>query len=495
MAFGFGGITASGLTRGFRSSEATSGFNFGRGARSGLVNFLKKEFSYTEIFGQMVQYQQQLSSFNWNATDEELKKKYEAMKLQGASALGGLVGRGIGSTLAVGLGGAAGLVVPKISSGQLAKKLIQAGSEDARDEIIGEMQSAMQQFKGMAINAGFIEGYINFRTFLKNQPESVLKGLGYPQQTIDFIKNRWGEKGSDPLVLQEALEETIESITDPLVEAFVEEAVDEFFESFIETGFVIAGELDSNLRQYQLDRVQTERRIELRTLADEPLSERFIINGTNYEEADQEIRERLQDWRLINSRDIGQIVTQDVEILEQHPQLRKLEITFRSRPHPPWINLDGSTAKTTTLTIPNFKEGLTWERLKRELKYNIAVPAYTWGNSVAVLKFTDKRKIRIQFDSVTMSNQAVEGLLKNYADLSNGIIKTITVNDYIELPNALRNNPIGMFPISCKFVGQNLTNLNNSNANRLPQTSYSFPLWTENEPDNFSNSINIPTTP
>jgi len=52
-----------------------------------------------------------------------------------------------------------------------------------------------------------------------------------------------------------------------------------------------------------------------------------------------------------------------------------------------------------------------------------------------------------------------------------------------------------MFPISCKFVGQNLTNLNNSNANRLPQTSYSFPLWTENEPDNFSNSINIPTTP
>ena len=490
MAFGLGGNTAQTATAGFRSGQGFGGFNVGNGLRSGIGNMLKKEFSYTEVFSKMVMFQQTLSTFDWNKTDEELRARYKDMQLQTSSMLGGLVGRGIGSTLAVGMGGAAGLVVPKISSGALAKRLMEAASEEARDEIIGEVGAAMSNFKTMGLTIGAIELYINFRNFLKKVPRPILNQI-YGEQTADFIVNTWGTKEAQPLILQEELEERIESITNPNIRAFVEEAVEEFFESIIETGYVIASELDSALREYQLDRLQnTDRTITLQTIADEPNSERFVIDSDNYEEAQDEIRQTLQTWRVINNRDIGQIVTQDVEVLALNPQLRRLEITFRSRPYPPWTNTDGSPAKLTVLTIPNFKQAITWDRLKRELKYNIEKPSYFWGDHVAELQFTDKRKIRIQYDRNLMTEEDIEQTLKSFADLSQGVIKFIKTNEIIEQPIQMRDRGIGMYPVRCKVVNRNLTNINLRSANELPVISYEFDLWTENEPSDFQQRFN-----
>lgn len=492
MAFGLGNNTAPPITTGFRTSTGFGGFNIGNGFRGAVGNFLRKEFSYNEIFSNLVQFQQTLSVFDWNKTDEELRQLYKTYQTQLAGQMGALVGRGIGSTLAVGLGGVAGITVPKISSGQLAKRLMQAASEDARDEIIGEVEGTIQSIKGMALNLGAIEVYINLRTFIKGLPRSVLESI-YGKQTTDFIKNTWGEKDANTLILQEALEEKIESISNPQIRAFIEEATEEFFESIIETGFVIAGELDSAFREFQLTRVQNNndqtQTVTLQTIADEPNSERFIISADNYEEAEDEIRQTLQQWRIMQNRDIGQIITQNVEILEQHPQQRRLEITFRTRPHPPWIN-DNGISKITTLTIPNFKQNITYEELKRNLKYSLITPSYIWGDDVAVLKFTDKRKIRIQYDHNQMQKDQIELLLKSFADLSDGIIKTITTNEVVQQPRALRDTGIGMYPVYCKVFAQNLTQSDIARANQLPRASYEFPLWLENEPDDFNQRIN-----
>lgn len=492
MAFGLGGNTAQTATAGFRSGQGFGGFNVGNGLRSGIGNMLKKEFSYSEVFGNLVQFQQTLSVFDWNATDEELRRRYEGYKTQMASQMGALVGRGIGSTLAVGLGGAAGLTVPKISSGQLAKRLIQAGSEQAREEIIEEVEGTLQSVKTMALNAAAMETYINIRKFLKGLPRPVLEGF-YGKQTTDFIKNTWGEENADTLILQEELEERIESLANPQIRAFVEEAVEEFFDSIIETGFIIAGELDSALREFQLDRARNDRgdpTIILETVEGEPNSERFIIQGNTNEEIEQEVRTTLQQWRIMQNRSMGQIITQDIEILEQHPQLRRLEITFRSKPFPPFVEADGTPSKISTLTIPNFKHPIRWQEIKRELRYNPEIPTYILGDSVGLLKFTDKRKIRISYNSTQMTDDEVENLLKQFADLSDSIIKTITTHKYLEIPRQLRDDPIGMYPISCKIVARNLTNLNRANANRLPEVSYEFPLWTVNEPPDFDEFIN-----
>lgn len=490
MAFGFGSNTLPTSTTGFRTSSGFGGFNVGNGLRSSVGNFLKKEFSYAEVFGKMVQFQQQLSTFDWNQTDEELRARYKQMELQMASAMGGLVGRSIGSAVAIGLGGAAGLVVPKISSGQLAKRLVEAASEEARDEIVGEVSAVMTQVKNMAFSALAIETYINFRNALKKAPDSLLLAI-YPPATVDFIKNTWGNKEAQPLVLQEALEEKIESITNPRIRAFVEEMVEEFFESIIETGYIIASELDSALREFQLDRVQnTERIITLQTIADEPNSERFVIDADNYEEAEDEIRNTIQQWRIMQNRSVGQIITRDVEILESHPQLRRLEIIFKSRPYPPFINSDGTQSQIAVLTIPNFKDAITWSALRRDLKYSKTEPCYYWGDHGAALRFTDKRKIQIKYDRTRMTKESISAVLKSFAELSKGEIKTISASEIIEQPRQLRDDGIGMYPVSCKIINRNLTNLNQSEANRLPTTSYEFDLWTDNEPANFYERFN-----
>lgn len=471
--------------QGFNPSQMLGGFNFGNGIRSTIGQFLNKEFKYSEVYNFLVSGAQKLSNFDWNATDEEIRAKYKDLDKQLASAWGGVFGRGIGSATAIAVGGGVGLVVPKISGARLSRQLMSAAGQDAKEEIIDEAIGAIQFTKNLAVDVLTLEGYIKYRNFLRNLPERVLVRL-FGQDTANFIKYQWGTKDGADFRIAEKIEEAIEGINNEVIRMFVEEATEEFFESFIETGYIIAYELDEALRQYQLanSRIVEPEVIEVFPNADNE-NESFIIEGDTQEEIEQETQQVLNNWRVINNRDIGEIVTQDMEVLEQHPQLRRLEITFKSVPTPPYINPDGTRARNSTITIPNVKASLTWNDIKRTLKYNRTTPSYVWGDSVAVLKFVDKRKIRIQFDRNSMSNEAVETYLKELAELSDGLIKTITINEYVEQPRQMRDQATGMYPLEARVVNRNLTNINRSNANSLPVSAYRFPIWVDNEPDDF----------
>lgn len=490
--FGLGNNTAPPVTTGFRSSTGFGGFNIGNGLRSTVGNALRKEFSYTEIFSNLVQFQQTLSVFDWNATDAELRQKYEAYKTAIAGQMGEIVGRGIGSTLAVGLGGAAGVTVPKISSGQLAKRLMEAGSEQAREEIIEEVESAIQGIKGMALNLGAIETYINIRTFIKKKVPTAILEQVYGKQTTYFIKNIWGEPGAEDLILQEELEEKIESITNPQIRSFIEQATEAFFESIIETGFVIAGELDSAFREFQLTRAQNQsnqtRTITLQTVADEPNSERFLISADNYEEAQDEIRSTLQQWRIMQNRDVGQIVAQSAEIFRAYPQLRRLEITFASVKAPPLIEPNGQNAVIVTVKIPNLKKPITWREIKRTC---LVYADYAWedGNFNIVAYLNSKRKIKISAKDEIEGEKAIREL----AELTSDRVIRITSNQAVDQLPDLRRDIKKLYPIKAKLINKDrMLDVNNRfeyNASTLQPESITFALWTDNEPDNLPNYL------
>lgn len=486
MAFGWTGQNVANHPRqGFNPGAMLGGFNLGDGIRSVLGSFLNKEFKYSEVYNFLVSGAQKLANFDWNATDEEIRAKYKNLDQQLASAWGGVFGRGIGSATAIALGGGVGLVVPKISGARLSRQLMKAGTKDAKEEIIDEAIGAIQFTKNLATDVLVLEGYIKYRNFLRKMDHTALT-LAFGKDTADFIKYQWGTENGADFRIAEKIEEFVEGINNEIIQAFVEEATEEFFEAFIETGYIIAYELDEALAQYQLaqSRLADPEVIEVFPNADNE-NESFIIEGDTQVEIEQETQQVLNNWRVLNNRDIGEIVTQDIEILEQHPQLRRLEITFKSVPTPPYINPDGTRARNSTITIPNVKASLTWRDIKRTLKYNKTTPSYTWGDSVAVLKFVDKRKIRIQFDRNSMTNEEVETYLKELAELSDGVIKTITINEYVEQPRQLRDRATGMYPLEARVVNRNLTDINRSNANSLPVAAYRFPIWVENEPEDF----------
>jgi hypothetical protein len=479
MPFGLGNNTAQTLTSGFRPSVANNSWNPFGGAKNSLLNFANQEIPYSQVFSGFINAGQRISTFDFNKTDAQLKRELESHNLVMASALGALTGRSIGSALAVGGGAFAGLTVPKISSTGLAKRLIEAGSERAKEEIIEEVESLLNTTKSLLANRVLIEGYMKLRSFIKKQPLVVLERF-FDKETALYIKNKWGNEGEEPLILSEIVEEKIESISNPMVRVFVEEAIDEGYASFIETGYVIATELDSALAEFQMRQSQSEQVLTIQTIADEPESEQLIITGSSPETIQENAEQAIQNWRVLQSRDIGNIVTQNVEVIRANPQSRRLEIVFKSVSVPPFVNPNGSPAHQSILTIPHIKKNIAWDKLKRTLRYRRDIPAYYWGDSTARLWFDNSRKLILKYDAVKNTKQFIKEYLNEIAELSEENIKSITASDVLEQPSRNRDNAIGMYPVEARLITRKLTNQRSGNANSIPQEIYQFPIWTEN---------------
>ena len=489
MTFGFGNNTAPSVTSGFRSAQANQGWNLFGGAKNAVVDYVNKEIPYSQVFSGFINAGQRISNFDFNKTDEQLQNELKAHNLTMASALGALTGRSIGKAIAIGGAGIAGVTVPKISSTNLAKRLIEATTEDAKDEILGEVENLFFTVKSLLSNRLLIEGYMKFRGFLKKQPLVVLERF-FDSATARYIKNTWGEPEAEPLILSEIIEEKIESISNPLVQAFVEEAIEEGYESIIESGFIIAQELDSALAEFQMRASQPVQTITVQTIANEPNSEQIVIEGSNPEVIEGQVQEAITNWRTIQSRDIGNIIARDVEILRSNPQSRRLEITFKSRPHPPFVNADGSNADTATLTIPNVKQNISFDKLQRTLKYNKTTPAFIWGDSKARAWFKDKRMLKINFNGLTVARNYIKDYLKEIAELSDSIVEGVSASDILDQPAHQKNDPIPMFPVEAKLITRNLTLLRGRSTNEAPQVVYTFDLWTDNEPRDYATRFN-----
>jgi hypothetical protein len=374
MAFLLGSPTPNSQTSVTPQRGLGEGFNFGRVAKTKILDFLNQEFGYASTFGFLVSNITTLTQFDWNATDEEIKKEYETMKAGLASASGALVGRGVGSMVAISLGGVAGLTVPKISGAGLARELIKAGSEEAKEEIIDEALSVVQYMKNSATKVLVLEGYMRFRTLLKSVDEPILAAMFGPK-AAKYIKNVWGTKTAPEFRIAEKFEEKIESIKNPLLRTFVEEAIEEGIESFIEVGMIIAIQLDESLQQYLLGTgAGSERTIELIPDSNNP-NESYILENVTNDEAEREINQFINNWRVSHQNYVNTLIEPVFTAFRRAPSLRTLVLWFSSSKNPSNIPTNGRRVVKVKVTIVNVKKPLKWREIK---KTALCYADYAW---------------------------------------------------------------------------------------------------------------------
>jgi hypothetical protein len=189
--------------------------------------------SLTQIATTLVSSYLQLESFDWNQTDDEIKKQIESnneqLLMNSGDAVGQLAAWGlvsfanlaIGATLgALGkatgnnkLRGSAirGITVP-VLSGKIAAALAEEGGEEIRDEL----QSFLMQAKNIAIQNGILATILSARKagfFGGSITDASLPVDSFMSRQQDFIKKHVPDKWQD------WAEDALDSFKDTLSEA------------------------------------------------------------------------------------------------------------------------------------------------------------------------------------------------------------------------------------------------------------------------------------
>lgn len=486
---GFINNVANTVRNGINFNRMLGGFNITDGIRNNLVKGLTHEFKYTQVFSFLVQASNSISTFDWNATDEEIRKQYKEMNEEIMGTWGAVFGRGIGSAAAIALGGGSALIVPKISGARLAQQVMSAASQDAKEQLIDELGEAIRLTGQKAGTMLVLEGYIKYRQILKALPEPALATLFGSKETAHWIKHGWGAEDGPSMKISEKIEEKIEAIQNGPIQEFVREALDGFTDAFIDTGFVVAQEMDEALRQYQLANSRTVEPevIEIYPNADNE-DESYILEGYSQEEFEEFTQHIINTHRVMQSRDVGQIIATSIESYRSSPMLRKLEIVFRSVPRSPFMHRDGTQAIEKVLSIPNVKKNISWQKIKTT--FGNGQVAFNAGDRWAVLGFKGtKRYIKVRLDDSSIGS--AEAMMKEWADLSElEYDPPVRVNDYQGQTSIQRRPSTPMYAVKGRLMHTNLDA--NGRIIRDFPTIYQFDLWQDDPPPDFDNQFNNP---
>lgn len=474
---------------GINFDDMFAGWNVTDGIKNTLIKGLKHEFQYTQVFSFLVQASSTLTTFDWNATDEEIRAKYKELNEEIASNWGAIFGRGIGSAAAIALGSGSALLVPKISGARLAQQIIEAGTEDARENLIEELGETLRQTTQNVGSMLALEGYIKYRQLLKSLPEPVLATIVGDPETAHWIKNGWGNKDAPSLKISEKIDEKIEKINNGIIQEFVREALDGFADSFIDTGFVIAQEMDETLRQFQLGqaRLNPPEVIEIYPNA-ENTDERYIIEADTQEEIENQTQQIINTHRIMQARDVGQIVACSVDTYSSIPMIRKLEIIFRSIPRPPFISSTGERAIEKYISIPHVRKNISWQKIKQT--FGNGQIAYYSGDRWTTLYFANTRRyLKVQLADASVTS--AESMLKKWAELSElEYAPPIRISDY-QGQTAQQTRPsIPLWAVKGRLIHSNV-NSSGRLIRGFPRV-YQFNLWTDDPPPDFDENFNNP---
>lgn len=348
--------------------------------------YLQQKFglpvNVTEAWAKITRVLPKISNFNFNATDEEIRKKITLSNTQLAESLGESLGAGIAGIVTVGLGNKIAYSLPTINSVELARKINEEVTEEAIDNVGDGLLDAFTYLTNYVADKAVLETFISFRKAIKSLPESKLAGI-FGKDTADFLINKWGTAGQPELSFTSFVDDTIESINNDVVEAFLEGAVDEFFDSFIQFGAIIARNIDDAIEEARLARSNgVETTIEV--FPEPESNESFSITG-NTEEIRAELQATINTVRVIGNRDVG-FFGQDRDQLLATYHKRKITIEYSAVELPPF-SIEGKPAKRITVNIPDVVSGLTWSKLKKVCK------PYKWGDTRITATLNNRRQI------------------------------------------------------------------------------------------------------
>ena len=400
-----------------------------------ILNFAG--WSAVGIFGWLVGRGEQIKSFDWNASDKELRGLMKSQNLRIAAAWGNALGKAVGWISGVAVGYGISYLCPVIGGASLARTVAANVGKEGVQEVTNGVLGAIGQTVGALANNSLISSYINIRKLFRQVPIKTLTKI-YGKSTAEFIADNWST--SKPNVsFNSKMDELVESIKNDELRTFVNAFLEESWDGFMEAGFIVASELDAAYAQAK--RATENDRGKRKTVRLTPDSrkkgEQLLLSGRTAD-LEEEIITTLNNYRLISNRDVGQIVGMPAEdYLSAKPLRRQLTIVFKTKKEPPWKMPNGTQAKQKEVTIPDADLGLTWAKIK------LAAKPYTWGKFRATAHLDNGRQMAVY----GASKSEAEKTLRRLAALSTAKILALNVTEEVEKKNInLKKEPMTVYP-------------------------------------------------
>jgi hypothetical protein len=383
-------------------------------------------FTFTNLFQGFITTVQQLSTVNWNATDEELKAWIEGTQVTSASMWGSVAGQTVGWLVGVAIGAGVAYYLPVIGGAKLAKLIAGKTLNEAKEEILPSLLGAIRQQMVIANTNNIVTRYMQLRSWIKRIPRDKVEAI-FGKRVADAI-GAWGAKGSPRFTIGEKIEETIEKIPDKRVKAFVESFTEELFDSFVEAGFVVAAELDNVVTQARMANAQalgSQRSVEvvLDNTADDASKEKLQLTRLPQSLMIASVEQQINNFRVMRNRDIGLILGTPVEeYTKAKPQSLRIVIDLYSVKQPPFFK---STQDFTwaTVTIPDVKRSaLDWNVIKAAVG---GENGYLWGRFRAVASLSTGRRLVVHGGS----ESEVESLVTRLLTLTDARLLTLNITE------------------------------------------------------------------
>lgn len=445
--------------------ESDNNSGEGGGLLGNIIDFTKKlagfaiqtiftivTWSFAEIWEFLVEAYFEISYFDWNQTDANLKGELEQSNNLIVNSLGKLAGTGL--VWLTGIAVATGLSFKfPVISGRLALELSKEGGQEIRSSL----QNLIITSRNVAVKNILIGTLLTARKYkvANNQP-------------INEPKKPW--------IFAERVDEKINRISNSGLRAFARGFAEGFEDSIIEMGYVIAYTLDD----YYAATSQATANIlgEERTVVVTP--DIRIENEQISLQAPQEliipsVQNALNNHQFIYNRDVGQIAGMPEEdYISPAPQRRKLKIIFYSAAKPPWRNADGTRVKKIECSIPDVKTGLSWSRLKT------GIPRFTWGKYRVTAYFNNGRQMTVYGASYSEAKSQILKLV----ELSTLEITNMTQGEPLTHIPTRAKTPTLVYPVYAKLIQGDVTISGQWRSNK--RTSLRINLWVDEEPENLA---------
>lgn len=451
---------------------------------SRVVGFLWGALSWfsiriTDIFSWLISGVTKITSFDWNASDQQLRALQESQNTALASIWGGVVGEGVGWLAGIGVGYGVGMICPVLGGANLARYISTRVIDEAVSSISVSLRNAILQSVSTLGNSLLLSAYMQYRRLLKAVPVNVLSAV-YGEDTAAFIKNLWGNEGGPEMSFSQFVEDTVAEIDSNALRAFVSSLLSEGWDTFVEAGFIIAYELDSALSQTRFSQNEILGRERAVLLQPDVRGDEKIFVAAKEELAIQTIESALHTFTFINNRDVGQLVGQPVDdYLRAQPHRRKANIVFRNYPRPPWTTRE-NRLKEVSYAIPDLRAGITWNELK-----NAAQP-YRWGPYRATANLINGRQMAVYGASVSEAEAALMRLFS----LSTTEIVTLNVSEERIRHPGLKKQETLVYPAFAHLLVRSPISTDGDikvlSGQEYVERRARIAIWSDHEPSNFS---------
>jgi hypothetical protein len=459
---------------------------------SGLTGFISRvalnllsfaSFSFSAIWGLIVQTSVSIYNYNFNATDTDLDTQVKSQWVGFASQLGGLVGSNIGYILCGFVPTAITFVFNPILAAAIVKEL----GEEFLDEIAGQTANVIRGAVYSVAVSGFNYAYKNARKALK-QPYSPLNSIVGREKL-----NQWGEPGGQPWSFAIAVENFVETIPNPFVRSFTENLLEETWDACVDAGFLVSSIADTQLAASRLSNAYTlgeDKTVEI--YPDRENTDNYIVLQGKEKVLAPILVETVNQQIQLEKKDVGNFVGESFEdYISPKPTSVRLHIVCYSKKAPPYNFGKDSMVRRSTITVSDVPQAnLDYDKIRKAVG---GVSGYLWGRYLAVAQMDNTRKVLAWGGS----RDEAEKRVREIAELSSASIQTINVTEELPEDNrdkepTLKKPTTQVYAAYATITVQNKTLKGGRAANdgiKRQRITYRFDIWRTEKPIDFNEQV------